>query len=142
MASEAIDRVIERFRTNREKFEAFARSLSDAELARPVPNSTWLVKDFVSHLATLDTQSVRWFEALAKGAKDPSGWQAKRRDSARPTRASLHGGQAGRAGRCEIRAGHTRRGRMATFRWWSLGREPRKGRATRRREPWYSRASR
>ncbi len=72
MPSETIDRVIERFRTNRQKFEAFARSLNDEELARPVPYSTWVVKDFISHLATLDTQSVRWFEALAKGAKDPT----------------------------------------------------------------------
>ena len=37
-----------------------------------MPNSTWQVKDFISHLATLDSQSVRWFEALAKGAKNPT----------------------------------------------------------------------
>lgn len=75
MPSKAIEQIIGTFRANRERFEAFARSLSDEELARPVPNSTWQVKDFVSHLATLDTESVRWFEALAKGAKDPTEYE-------------------------------------------------------------------
>jgi hypothetical protein len=74
MPSERIERLAGRFRSNRERLEAFCGSLSDEELARPVPTSTWVVKDFISHLATLDTQSVRWFEALAKGAKDPSGY--------------------------------------------------------------------
>lgn len=71
MPSETIERVVGTFRTNREKFEAFCRSLSDEELARPVPNSSWQVKDFVSHLATLDTEIARWFDAVAAG--DTSG---------------------------------------------------------------------
>ena len=75
MPSNDIDQIIGTFRANRERFEAFARSLGDEELARPVPNSTWQVKDFISHLATLDTESVRWFEALAKGAKDPTEYE-------------------------------------------------------------------
>src|SRR5438093_1006232 len=40
MASDTIDRLTEKFRTNRERFEAFCRSLSDEELERPVPDST------------------------------------------------------------------------------------------------------
>jgi uncharacterized damage-inducible protein DinB len=75
MPSERIDRLVGRFRSNRERLEAFCGALSDEELARPVPTSTWQVKDFISHLATLDTQSVRWFEALAKGDKDPSAYR-------------------------------------------------------------------
>ncbi len=70
MASETIERVKESFELNRERFEAFCRSLSDEELGRLVPNSTWVVKDFVSHLATLDTELVRWFEAVGEGRTD------------------------------------------------------------------------
>src|SRR5574341_2553758 len=67
MTSETIDRLIQQFRTNRTRFNAFCFSLSDEELERPVPNSTYRVKDFASHLATLETQLVRWFEAVGEG---------------------------------------------------------------------------
>ena len=70
MASDTIDRLTDKFRTNRERFEAFCRSLSDEELERPVPDSTYRVKDFASHLATLDTELVRWFEAVRQGRSD------------------------------------------------------------------------
>src|SRR5438132_11069042 len=70
MASETIERLAQQFRSNRERFEAFCRSLSDEELERPVPNSTYRVKDFASHLATLDTELVRWFEAVREGRTD------------------------------------------------------------------------
>ena len=70
MASDTIDRLTDKFRTNRERFEAFCRSLSDEELERPVPDSTYRVKDFASHLATLDTELVRWFEAVREGRSD------------------------------------------------------------------------
>lgn len=78
MTSDSVTRLIEMFRSNRERFEAFCRSLSDEELARPVPSSTWQVKDFVSHLATLDTEITRWFEAVMAGdrkgpAQNPDG---------------------------------------------------------------------
>ena len=39
---------------HRAKFEVFCRSLSDEQLNRQVPSSTWIVKDFISHLATID----------------------------------------------------------------------------------------
>jgi uncharacterized damage-inducible protein DinB len=71
MPSETVQRIVDSFRLNRQRFEAFCRSLSDEELARPVPDSTWQVKDFVSHLATLDTEITRWFEAVMTG--DTSG---------------------------------------------------------------------
>jgi len=70
MASDTIDRLTDKFRTNRERFEAFCRSLSDEELERPVPNSTYRVKDFASHLATLDTELIRWFEAVRQRRSD------------------------------------------------------------------------
>ena len=70
MASETIERLVQQFRSNRERFEAFCRSLTEEQLERPVPNSTYRVKDFASHLATLDTELVRWFEAVREGRSD------------------------------------------------------------------------
>jgi len=67
MASETIERLTQKFRTNRTRFQAFCMSLSDEELKRPVPDSTYRVKDFATHLATLDPQLVRWFEAVRDG---------------------------------------------------------------------------
>ncbi len=49
-----VAQVVPVIRENRRKFEDFCYSLSDAQLARPVPSSTWIVKDFAAHLATLD----------------------------------------------------------------------------------------
>ncbi len=56
---------------HRTKFEAFCRSLSAEELVRPVPNSTWIVRDFVAHLATIDTPVGRMFKAMHEDG-DPS----------------------------------------------------------------------
>ena len=67
MASDTIERLTQQFRTNRTQFNAFCMSLSDEELERPVPESTYRVKDFASHLATLDTELTRWFEAVREG---------------------------------------------------------------------------
>jgi Mycothiol maleylpyruvate isomerase N-terminal domain len=70
MTSETIEGLVQQFRTNRTRFQAFCFSLSDEELERPVPNSTYRVKDFASHLATLDTELIRWFEAVREGKAD------------------------------------------------------------------------
>lgn len=67
MPSETVQHVIKSIREHRERFESFCRSLSAEELARPVPDGTWTVKDFVIHLDTLDSELVRWFEAAAAG---------------------------------------------------------------------------
>ncbi|MEX2247582.1 MAG: maleylpyruvate isomerase N-terminal domain-containing protein [Dehalococcoidia bacterium] len=64
---EITERVVSAIEANRTKFEAFCRSLSDEELDRPVPDSTWLVRDFVAHLGTLDPQLQRWFDAASDG---------------------------------------------------------------------------
>ncbi len=54
---------------DRAKFETFCRSLSLEELARPVPNSTWIVKDFISHLATIDKTVEVMFRSVHAGTQ-------------------------------------------------------------------------
>lgn len=65
--------VIDALAENRARFIAFTRSLSDEELARPVPASTWHVRDFIAHLDTLDVPLARFFETIANGEAAPSG---------------------------------------------------------------------
>jgi hypothetical protein len=66
-SSERVNQIIETIKEERRQFEAFCRSLSDEELARQVPDNTWLVRDFIPHLGTLDTEIIRWFEGVARG---------------------------------------------------------------------------
>ena len=66
-SSDTVAGIIDSIRGQREKFERFCRSLSEEELARPVPDSAWVVKDFVSHLGALDPELARTFEAAASG---------------------------------------------------------------------------
>jgi len=61
----AVQQVVEAIVENRRRFEAFSRSLSAEELERPVPQSTWRVRDFIAHLATLDPVMERWFSGGA-----------------------------------------------------------------------------
>jgi hypothetical protein len=70
MPNDNIARLIKSIREHRERFVSFCRSLSDEELRRPVPDSTWLVKDFVAHLGTLDIQLARWFNGIHEGRTD------------------------------------------------------------------------
>lgn len=63
--------LIERVKEHRRQFEGFARSLSDDELSQPVPQSDWIVKDYISHLATIDLTVREWFRTLANGAAPP-----------------------------------------------------------------------
>jgi len=70
MATERIQKTIDTIKDERRRFEAFCRSLSEEELARPVPDSTWIVRDFIPHLGTLDTELIRWFEGVANGIPD------------------------------------------------------------------------
>lgn len=62
-----VAKVVETIVENRRRFEAFCLSLSDEETMRPVPGSTWVVKDFASHLATLDTLMTRYLTSIAAG---------------------------------------------------------------------------
>ena len=75
-SSETVQGVIQSIREQREKFERFCRSLSEEELARPAPDSAWIVKDFVSHLGTLDPELGRAFEAAASGRPEEAGRNA------------------------------------------------------------------
>lgn len=68
--SERVNKVINTIKDERRRFEGWCRSLSDEELARPVPNSTWAVRDFIAHLGTLDTEIIRWFDGVARGIPD------------------------------------------------------------------------
>jgi hypothetical protein len=61
------DKVIEQIVENRKTFEAFCFSLTDEQLDRPVPQSTWIVRDFAAHLATLDPAMTQLFQATARG---------------------------------------------------------------------------
>lgn len=59
--------VIDEIEEHRRHFETWCRSLGEEELARPVPDSSWRVKDFISHLATIDVTVADWFAAIADG---------------------------------------------------------------------------
>ena len=73
MTSEFMLKTIERFKENRVRFVDFCNSLSEEELARPVPDSTYTVKDFASHLGTLDPALTQQVEALAADRVVPMG---------------------------------------------------------------------
>jgi hypothetical protein len=62
-AQRVVDAIIE----NRRRFEDFCYSLTEEELMRPVPGTTWIVRDFPAHLDTLDTALLRWFAGAANG---------------------------------------------------------------------------
>jgi hypothetical protein len=62
-----LDTVIAATNANRTKFEAFCRSLTPEQLARPVPGTAWQVKDYIAHLATIDIWVGDWFAHLADG---------------------------------------------------------------------------
>ncbi len=63
-----VQETVDTIATERSRFERFCRSLGDDELLRPVPASSWLVKDFVSHLATIDGPIAAWFGSLGSGS--------------------------------------------------------------------------
>jgi len=73
MSNDAVLKLVDRFKQNRVQFIDFCRSLSEEELGRDVPDSTYTVKDFVSHLGTLDPALTRQFEALAAGRVEEIG---------------------------------------------------------------------
>jgi hypothetical protein len=64
---DAVAKVVETLAENRRLFEAFCMSLSDDEAMRAVPGSTWVVKDFASHLATLDVLFERYTASIVEG---------------------------------------------------------------------------
>src|SRR2546425_796756 len=67
--NETVAQVIEVIIENRRHFEEFCYSLSDEQLGRSVPGSAWIVKDFASHLATLDVTFENYVESVESGGK-------------------------------------------------------------------------
>ena len=67
MTSQAVLDVVSELDAHRERFEEFCRSLSAEELDRAVPQSTWIVRDFIAHLATIDGPVGQMFESMQTG---------------------------------------------------------------------------
>lgn len=65
--------VITELDAHRERFEGLCRSLTTAELALGVPRSTWLVRDFIAHLATIDDPVREMFRAMEEGSEQGIG---------------------------------------------------------------------
>ena len=65
--SETVQGIIDSIGEHRQRFQRFCRSLSEEELGRPVPGSSWVVKGFISHLGTLDPEMARSFQGAAEG---------------------------------------------------------------------------
>ncbi len=59
---------------HRTRFIELCRSLSEEELNRPVPHSTWIVRDFIAHLATIDPTVLTIFRRIT--ARDAEGRQS------------------------------------------------------------------
>jgi Mycothiol maleylpyruvate isomerase N-terminal domain. len=73
MKSTAVQHAADTMLKHRQQFEEFCRSLSEEELNRPVPNSTWTVKDFIIHLSQFDEEVTRWMVALKDGRIEAPG---------------------------------------------------------------------
>ena len=70
MTDPTVAKVLDELAMHRERFETFCRQLSNEELERPVPQSTWHVRDFITHLATIDMPVAEMFRTLHAG-EDP-----------------------------------------------------------------------
>lgn len=64
-----VQAVITELDDHRRRFEQFCRQLSQDELERPVPQSTWIVRDFIAHLATIDGPVERMFRNIREGQR-------------------------------------------------------------------------
>lgn len=63
--------VIDELARHRVQFEAVVRSLSEEELAAPVPESPWTVKDYIAHLCTIDGLIAAGFGGMVGVAAPP-----------------------------------------------------------------------
>lgn len=68
-----IQGVVDTIAADRTRFERFCRTLPSDELQRPVPDSTWQIKGFISHLATIDPPITVWLAGIAGGTSTPLG---------------------------------------------------------------------
>lgn len=55
--------VIDEFARHRTQFETLCHSLTPSELVTPIPNSHWVVRDYIAHLCTIDGLIVPGFAA-------------------------------------------------------------------------------
>ena len=62
-----LEAIVAELDAHRTRFEQFCLSLTAEELERPVPGSTWLVRDFIAHLATIDGPVAEMFRAVRRG---------------------------------------------------------------------------
>lgn len=60
--------VIEELDGHRARFETFCRALNDDELNASAEQSTWLVRDFIAHLATIDGPVTTMFRGVHDGS--------------------------------------------------------------------------
>lgn len=67
--STPVQAVIEKANANRATYEAFCRSLSEAELVAPVPDTPWRVRDYIAHLASIDIYVADWFEHVNRSER-------------------------------------------------------------------------
>lgn len=63
-----VEAVVALITEERERFARFCSTLGGEELARPVPGSSWEVKDFISHVTALERPYRDWMTALAGSA--------------------------------------------------------------------------
>ena len=68
----AIAPIVRELDLHRARFYEFCRSLDERQLARPVPGSTWIVRDFISHLATIDGPVMVMFRRLQGERAEPA----------------------------------------------------------------------
>ncbi len=66
----AVEEVMNELDGHRLQFTVLSRWLTPEQLERPVPGSTWIVKDFISHLATIDGPVGEMFKTMHEGG-DP-----------------------------------------------------------------------
>lgn len=62
-----VDAVMAELDAHRIQFIVLSRSLTEEQLNRPAPGSTWLVRDYVAHLATIDRPVGEMFQAVHDG---------------------------------------------------------------------------
>jgi hypothetical protein len=65
--NELVAGVLEELDSHRARYESFCRSLTSEQLERPVPKSTWIVRDFIAHLATIDDPIAEMFRNVHAG---------------------------------------------------------------------------
>jgi len=64
-----VEAILNEIETHRLHFTVLCRGLTMEELCRPVPNSSWQVRDFIAHLATIDGPVEQMFQAMHAGTQ-------------------------------------------------------------------------